>query len=224
MTAAFKKLIHIVADFLFPIRCLGCNRDGNLLCPDCETLLTESVTEQTNGRIEAVFPYRFRLVRELIWHLKYRQIAQTAEIFAPYLRDKILSLIADDWWLANYLKTRPIILIPVPMSRKRRRQKNFNQAEVLAQAVANGTDYLLFMPNLVAKTRHTKTQVACQSRTERKQNLQNAFLVTKPEVIRGQVCIVIDDVTTTGATMTEIIKKLKAAGARTVFGLAVAHD
>ncbi len=223
MIHPLKILIHTAGAFLFPHRCVGCDKEPTLLCQNCAYHLTAS--EQTvDQKIFALFHYRDRIIRDLIWHLKYRQVKEPARLLAPYFQDKILDLIADDLMFEAYLETNKILIIPVPMSKQRLRKKRWNQAQVLAEMITKNTDHLLFSPNLVIKTRPTKTQVSCRSKNERLTNVKDAFTVTDPNQIKDRICLIIDDVTTTGATLNEIIGLLERNGGRLVLGLAVAHN
>ena len=77
--------------------------------------------------------------------------------------------------------------------------------------------------NILTKTRETPTQVSLGDRAERLENLKNAFAVRAPEKVRGAHVVLVDDVTTTGATLLEARGELLRAGARKVTCLAVAH-
>lgn len=224
MLQTLQKLIHTVSDVLFPYHCAGCQKVGTILCQGCETNLTTN-PEQVSDNIFATFRYGDPTVRQLIWFLKYKNVSQVADKLAPYLLDNLLSITSDDFSLQNYATGRPIILVPVPADKSHRRGRLHNQADLIAQAISRLDDSHTFQTDsrIITKTRSTKPQVECDSRAERKQNLKNAFQITQLKKIKNQVCVVIDDVSTTGTTIGEIKCGLERAGAKKVLGLAVAH-
>ncbi len=216
------KLIHIILAFLFPIHCVGCGQAETILCFACEQKII--FTNQEADNINCLFSYKDKLVKKLLWYFKYRDLAEAGKVFVPYLKDRLLAIISDNLVIQSYLDSNKIILIPVPSSRKRQWQKKKNHIAELATAIARDTDYLDYRPELIIKTRHTKTQVSCRNRAERLVNLKNAFHLTNPSAVKNKICVIIDDVMTTGATMNELRKVLLAGGAQTVLGLTIAHS
>ena len=113
------------------------------------------------------------------------------------------------------------IIVPVPLSRSRRRQRGFNQSELLAEVLSRQYHKLISANNLV-RVRETPAQ-ASLSRAERLQNLEGAFRLKRPEEFSGKVVLLVDDVLTTGATAAEISRLLKQAGTKTVYVLVIAR-
>ena len=114
------------------------------------------------------------------------------------------------------------VLVPVPLFRKQKRRRGFNQAELIAQELSRFFQIPLEAANLI-KIRKTKSQ-ARLNKEQREVNLKNSFALKNPAVIAGRKIILIDDVITTGATLEECAKALKQAGAKQVWGLAVAYE
>src|SRR5262249_21039978 len=112
-----------------------------------------------------------------------------------------------------------ILLTAVPLHSARLRERGYDQAAALAAAVADriGAPYV---PGLVGRTRATAAQTGLGSR-ERRDNVRGAFAIAKPGWVRGRRILVVDDVLTTGATISEAMSALRSAGARTR-GLALA--
>jgi ComF family protein len=108
------------------------------------------------------------------------------------------------------------MVVPVPLHRRRFLWRRFNQSAELGRAVAKATG-LRFEPELVSRRRNTRQQVGL-GRTERDDNVRGAFVVDKGarEAVRGRRILVIDDVYTTGATVSAVARSLKRAGARGV--------
>ncbi len=118
---------------------------------------------------------------------------------------------------------RPL-LIPIPLSSKRLRERGFNQCDLIVSALADLDKESFFetSENLLHRIRHTESQTK-KSRAERLKNLKDCFDIPQPEKVQGRSIILLDDVTTTGATLEEASKELVKAGAKTVLKVALAH-
>ena len=121
-----------------------------------------------------------------------------------------------------------IILLPVPMTVRHRRKRGWNQAEQLALAVAEQSpDNFEVITEAVAKIFETPRQVSCRNKTERLNNVKNSFKVVaeKTNQLVGRIVIVVDDVTTTGATLNEVLSTIAKSQTkpRLLLGAAVAH-
>ena len=110
-------------------------------------------------------------------------------------------------------------LIPIPLARKRLRERGYNQSEVLARALARQWR-IPVLRELLVRTRETPTQTALTPET-RLANVAGAFAVAKPPT--SAVVIVVDDVFTTGATLAEAARALEQAGAKAVYGITFAR-
>jgi len=108
----------------------------------------------------------------------------------------------------------------VPLHPARLRERGYNQSELLAQVVAADLGKPLVSP--IVRRKNTRTQTAIQSEQERIENLRDAFAVKPGVKLAGQQLILVDDVTTSGATLDAAGKRLLAAGASAVLGLVVA--
>jgi len=107
------------------------------------------------------------------------------------------------------------VVVPVPASPGRLRRRGFNQAELLAREVAWGLE-LPLLPRVIAKHRETPPQTGL-AREQRRQNLQGSFKVTAPEEIAGKTILVIDDVLTTGSTVSAVAELLRQQGSGRIF-------
>lgn len=115
----------------------------------------------------------------------------------------------------------PELIVPVPLHPTRLRERGFNQALVLAR-IFFPREQRLIAPELLLRTRATHAQVSLSGR-ERRQNLGGAFAVSQPARIQGRRVLLVDDVLTTGTTVNECAKALKAAGADAVEVLTLAR-
>jgi ComF family protein len=107
----------------------------------------------------------------------------------------------------------------IPIHAARRRERGYNQAELIARGVADALGLPLL--DVMRRTRYTGTQTAL-SEQQRLVNLQNAFIVHSPDLIRNARILLIDDVLTTGATLNTAAEALLMAGARRVDALTIA--
>jgi len=108
---------------------------------------------------------------------------------------------------------RPALVTAVPLHRTRLRERGYNQAEAIAEALAD-TIGAPFVPDMLARVRDTRAQSALGPRA-RRANVRGAFRLARPAWVRGRDVLVVDDVLTTGATMAECLTTLGAEGART---------
>lgn len=168
------------------------------------------------SRYDGTLPYADPKVRALVWEVKYYKDSHAAKIAGEYVAQLLMAEAAD-------IVGTPLLL-PMPMHPKRRRERGHNQTEVLCEAAlpffGGGFAYA---PELLQRTRHTVPQQGLE-RHSRLKNLQNTMAVTDPAKVKGRVCIVIDDVTTTGASFAEAKRALKEAGAAEVRCIALAQS
>ena len=149
--------------------------------------------------------------------------------YGVYYEDAVRSAITRFKFHASLFNVRPIaeflidafnrhyadesidVILPIPIHRKRLIERGFNQVITLSKKLSHSTGIPIERTSLIKK-RHTKPQVGLP-RSKRILNLKNAFLVSKPERICGKRVLIIDDVSTTGATVSEAAKAVKKAGA-----------
>ena len=158
-------------------------------------------------------------MKKSIWLLKYRNKRMLAGIFAKMLYDILLEELAELKLMKNF--SNPLLL-PMPISGKRFRERGYNQVELVAYELARIGGFEL-NTNTLLKSRHTESQVKAEGRRERLKNLKGSFAVKNPDVIRGRNIILLDDVITTGATMSEARKTLKEARVKNILSVALAH-
>jgi competence protein ComFC len=216
----FSATIRSFLNFLLPESCLGCGKSDVPLCETCIRKLPPP--REYSEQAISLFDYRNDVVRKAIWALKYRHNKSMGEIFGNLLYDKMLEELGDEGMLHNF--TNPL-LIPIPLSKKRLRERGFNQSEVIAQKMSyrdRGETFTL-KPSVLYRTRDTGSQVSIKDRIKRIENMKGCFAISNRNDIAGRNIILIDDVTTTGATLQEAKKALMDAGARRVIGFTIAH-
>ena len=172
----------------------------------------------------ARFGYREWWVRTAIWELKYRGNRVIAALLAEVLFDELTAELGERKIFENF--ERPL-LTPISLSKKRHRERGFNQCEILLDELTKLDTGNIFEinKNLLIKIKDTSSQTKTDSRASRLKNLRGAFAVSEDSGAgaAGRNIIVIDDVTTTGSTLSEAMKTLRRAGAKKVLGIALAH-
>ncbi len=177
---------------------------------------------QKDKDIIALFDYSHPMVKEIVWELKYNGNARIADKLGEILYDHIRQELLD---LALFEKWNRPILMPIPISDKRRFERGWNQSELLCEQVLTHDNEKTFryLPRQLVKLRHTESQTKTSSRNERLENIKNSMKVLNAPAIAGECIVVLDDVTTTGATFAEARRALRAAGARKILCVAGAH-
>lgn len=217
-------------DWLFPPHCGGCGKVGSRWCEECQRkvpvlagILCEKcgtpnaregfcdrcTTEPPSFcalRAWAVFDFP---VRQALHKLKYRRDMGLGDALAVPIAAFAGSL---NWPLD--------LVVPVPLGRKRLQERGYNQVDLIARplSLALSLDY---QPAALKRKRETVSQVGL-SAVERRNNMQNAFSADA-KVVRGKTVLVMDDVATTGSTLSSCSEALLQSGAKDVFALTVAR-
>jgi ComF family protein len=216
-----KSTILYFLDLLFPIKCIGCKFSGEILCKNCINKL-QITNRETSDNIFAIYDYRDTIIKDAIWKLKYHH--------TPYIGQKLgellyFELIEEINMLQMFSIGSPILVLPVPISQNKKKNRGYNQSEIIAKSFCNKDINNIFQFNnkIIYKKIDTIPQARLTNRNKRLQNIKNAFEIKNSIQVKGKTIIIIDDVTTTGGTLLEIIKILKKSGAKKVVGFAVAH-
>jgi ComF family protein len=215
-----KLLSHIA-----PHDCLNCSAEGALLCADCTHLLTPvpaacyrcrrlSDTAKTcdscrnHSELFAVkVATRYHgLAKDLVWQLKFQGAQAAAREIAEQLVGSLPQL-------------EGFVIVPVATATSRIRQRGYDQATLIARALAARTG----LPYVAALRRSGQHHQLGSGRQQRLSQLQEAYRVVRPLALKDQHVILIDDVLTTGATLEAAAKAIKAAGAKRVSGLVFAR-
>ena len=170
----------------------------------------------------ALFDYSHPLVKEIVWELKYGGNAVLALKLGEILYDVVSSELTD---LALFEKWERPVIVPVPISDKRRFERGWNQSELLAEKFMfyDTEGRFKYLPRQLVKTRHTESQTKTSSRNERLKNLTDSMKVLNTSTLDGRCVVLLDDVTTTGSTFAEAKRALRKAGVKKILCVAVAH-
>jgi len=157
-------------------------------------------------------------LRDLIHLLKYEQMRPAANVLGRMLAEAI----AD---LESSFGEGKVLVVPVPLHRSKLRQRGFNQSELIARAALKlkpAGDRLVLNANVLERRRETQSQTGL-TRHQRRDNIRGAFAVTRPDEVAGRETLLVDDVFTTGTTVSECARLLRRAGASKVWVATVAR-
>jgi len=226
------KLKGAALDLLFPQYCLGCGREGGLICSSCKQSLSRIAPPicprcgrpEPGGQlcpdcvgwpasIDGIrSPFRFEgAMRQAIYELKYHNLRALAAPLAEMLGD--------------YLSASPLpaeVLVPVPLHPRRLRERGYNQSRLLARELGRLVN-LAMIDDCLVRQRHTPPQARTSNAAERRSNIAGAF-ACRDQRLQGKQVLLIDDVATSGATLDACAAVLKASGAASVWGLVMARE
>jgi ComF family protein len=157
-------------------------------------------------------------LRELIHLLKYNGVRPAAKVLGRMLAETL-------WALEPLLNESAVLLVPVPLSKNKRRQRGFNQTELMARVAMKklaSCGRFRLAPEVVLRVRDTHSQMGLTNH-QRRENLRGAFVVARQRDVAGRELVVVDDVYTTGTTVSECSRVLRRAGATRVWVATVAR-
>jgi len=209
-----SNLLRSTLDVLFPVRCVGCGRSGAYICAGCLAEARRpppSPPPESGPLADVLTPFAYEgVVRTAVQHLKYRG-----------LRSLVPEMARPMAWELAVTVPPPFTVVPVPLHPARQRERGFNQAELLARDLARLLDAPL-STGALRRTKDTSSQVNTSTRAERLKNVREAF--APADGVDGATIVLVDDVTTTGATLLAAAQALLSAGAARVYGLTFAHE
>lgn len=211
--------------------CDGCIEEivplSGILCRVCGEKLISKFVETDQGPLcgmcrraappfqrAAAFGAYDGVLRDLIHLLKYRGVHPVAQLLGRLLKQT----------LADVQLPEQLVVVPVPLYKRKRNERGFNQAEEIAREFVRqrASAGIQLDTSSLVRTRPTESQTGL-TRHQRRANVRGAFSVVKPERIAGKSVLVVDDVMTTGTTAGECARVLLRAGAKQVFVATVAR-
>lgn len=217
-------------DWIFPPQCAGCGIEGYRWCPDCQadtqpisghicTTCGDPIQQANICKDCSITPPNFDQscswaefkgpLRNAILNLKYqRQYGLGGVLISPVIK------------LINNLAWNIDIIVPVPLGKKRFKERGYNQAGALARPLA-WVLQLPYIPNALHRTRETVSQVGL-SKIEREKNVLGAFQA-RSDLVAEKNVLLVDDVWTTGATINACAQALKKVNAKKVFAVTLSR-
>ncbi len=227
------RLASASLDLLYPPKCVGCEKEGQFLCPGCLDALPHLLPPFclrcsqpiAHGDIcrrciasppaidRIVAPFRMEgAAREAVHRLKYGNLRAIAPVLGELL--------------ADFLVERQVsgaVLVPVPLHPRRERRRGYNQAALLAREAGERLGIPLVLGAL-SRSKDTPSQTRRSQAEERRANVQDSFYCPDPSPVKGLNVLLVDDVCTTGATLEACSATLKEAEAASVTGVAFARE
>lgn len=207
-------------ELIYPNVCGFCNKIcKNELCNRCKNKIKKYeiniITKPQNRYFEeliSIFKYE-GIIREKIIQYKFGDKA--------YMNNTFAKIILKNEKICGLLKKYDII-IPVPIHKKRKAQRGYNQTQLIANKISKCLNIKL-CNNVLVKNKNTIAQSKLNKK-KRVQNIKGVFKILNSEKIKGKDILLLDDIYTTGSTANECSKILKKAGAKTVGVLTIAKD
>lgn len=238
-TETVTSLWWDVLDFIYPQRCPVCQtalssgrelmcqncmfkfREKKRLlgpyCPSCKRQLPSlsdgCECEESDPTLEAVFSLGVydEEMEALIENFKYRRKRRLGAFLSELLSESLLDSVK---------LPRADFIVAVPLHKRKLRERGFNQSKIIASQLSEKLG-IPVLPDSVIRKRNTRTQTGL-SREERRKNVKDAFKLTGKVDLEGRRLLLVDDVLTTGATMSECARTLKNAGAKKIWGVTLA--
>ncbi len=214
-----KEFFEYILSILLP-------KDKNIL--EIEKISEEDIFKNTtranilnDQNVKAIFKYKNKIIKKAIWEIKYNKNKIIIKKFGKILYDFIIEELSDEILFSNFQNP---LLIPVPISKNNLRDRGYNQCEEIIKEIKQNDTQNIFEISFdsLKKMKETPHQSKLNNKTKRLNNLKNCFFANS-EQVKNRNIILIDDVITTGATMSENRRELKKSGAKKVIGIAIAH-
>ncbi|MBO4418842.1 MAG: ComF family protein [Oscillospiraceae bacterium] len=210
MQDAPLKIGNALKDLIWPRRCVICHKlvgpSADRLCPACAAAVPEPVSGARRGAhyrrwVSALWyeePFRASILR-----FKFNGCRFYADCYGPWLAKAVEARLGRDFDLLTY----------VAVSSLRRWRRGYDQSALLAKAAG---EILGMAPVSTLRKRNRTPQSKTIGHEDRQDNIRGAFQVRNPDAVRGKRVLLIDDVLTTGATVSEASRVLLEAGAKSV--------
>jgi ComF family protein len=210
---AIKKFLTSYQQIVFPVTCTCCGssteESSRFLCDWCRFDRFEKSPFDQGEILPEKIHFRFSMwqfdkggyLQKLLHDLKYNFLKDVGKEIGECLVQNFLER-NEEGFLDEIMESGPLI-VPVPLHKSRLRKRGYNQARAVAEGVSCFTGWEMIKQGQVVRIKNTKTQTGLNSQ-EREKNLESAFMISDPEVIKGRFPVLVDDVFTTGATTFEL--------------------
>ncbi|MBI4119931.1 MAG: ComF family protein [Parcubacteria group bacterium] len=229
ITQKLRLAARRLESVLLPSFCLNCRAETpeepaslRWLCFNCHGLLTPRWTKgspppEVDGAYH-IFNYQTdTLAKKLIHALKYELVREIISTIAVALQ-------RESAHLRRLIQTNQIdLIVPLPLHWRRLRDRGFNQSDLIAREIVEIIQRPL-IENMLKRKFHRQPQMRVKNRKNRERNIRGIFECVNPGAVKGKNVLLVDDVATTGATLREAARALKAAGAAKIFAFTLAQD
>ncbi len=211
------KLKELILELFFPSRCAFCRKvigEGKQVCRDCGKKLPftgENAVQYFRETEACVSPlYYDGMVRESLLRFKFASASAYGKIYGKFIAKCI-----DENGISC------AIITWVPLSRKRYRKRGYDQAQLIAESVS--AELQVPYRKLLVKIRDNPAQSGAGNMENRRKNVSGVYEAVNEELFYGRRILLIDDIVTTGSTISECASVLKRAGAGSVYAAAAAR-
>ena len=190
-------MLKEILKHIFPDFCHGCSRIGTVLCPTCNLKLRHhfSVRELGELTVYSAMNYEDELLKALIYSYKFHRQKSLSGLLASLLHPMIEQLLAPE----------ECVLVPVPLHPSRKRERGFNQSELLALELCRRFDFE-YCPALV-RAKQTRSLAKLENRAAREDEIYRAFRQVKA-LPKNKHVLLIDDIVTSGSTLQACLEAL----------------
>lgn len=209
---------------VFPVFCSGCEKEGEFLCENCLKIEIEKIKNsglinidfsnsdflraESLDKLTALFNYQNNLILSTLLKIfKYNSAIGVSQVWKEIIKQAPINYNVD-------------YIVPIPLHPRRKRERGFNQSEIIADFLAYFSQKNL--KSDLVRVRYTAQQALLQAE-QRKENILEAFVWVGNNLL-GKDVLLVDDVYTTGSTLNEAARILKTMGARNVFAFVLAKD
>lgn len=225
-------------DYIFPKRCVGCKKFGEYLCSLCFAKISfaqkyfcgvcscasyNGLTHpkcESKYSVDGIFPILnyHGLLKKILYQYKYNpHLRDLTEILGDFLYEGFI----QNEILMKEMQNQECVFTAVPLHSKRQKTRGYNQSELLAEFVSKKLGIKCL--RVMIRNKNTTPQFKLP-KSERHENIKGAFEMVKKDSVKGLTVLLIDDITTTGATLLECANVLKRNGAQKVYGIALGHE
>jgi len=210
------EILESVLNFVFP-------RDSRVR--DLELLTAEDLRSKLpkaklyKDNSIALFDHQDEGVRRIIWEIKYNKNKQLAFTCAELLAEELLDFMREK---RQFYPQAKFILLPVPISDKRRRRRGYNQTELVADCIKKMLPNIHYCKQTLRRDMDRTSQTK-KTKTERAKNVSGCFSIINTSHIKDNIIIILDDVTTTGATLDEIERNVSKHSPKELMRLTISH-
>lgn len=225
LTISMKPLKRIL-NFLTPNACVACGTEGCSICSDCSDDLyfpdrcykckkpsqagvtCEKCSKSTDLRALWVVSGYSGSAKDLVSYMKYHPSASSAAEMAELMAKRL-----------PFLERDVTVVVPVPTTASRRRERGFDQAAVMAKGISKITG----CRNATLLRRITKSHQVGSGRKARLEHMKDGFRIRNPHLLQDKTVVLVDDVLTTGATLESAARTVNQAGAKKVVAVVFAR-
>lgn len=215
-----NRIINNILNLVYPNACGFCNKIcKECLCKKCEIKIKKyeiNLMQKNKNKyfdeLFCIFKYE-NIIRETLIKYKFNN--------KPYIYKTFSKIILKNKKTCGFLEKYDII-IPVPISKKRKYERGYNQTELISKEISKKLN-IKFINNILIKTIDTKAQSELNKK-DRATNIKNVFEIIDYEAIRNMNILIFDDIYTTGSTVNECARILKQVGAEKIGVLTIAKD